>query len=170
MSDSAISRSWSVALRVFYRFLVLIDPLVRRWFGTFGLGNTVDLVVRGRRTGKPRRVLLGLLQVDGRMYLGHPNGEVDWTRNLEAAGVGELRLHGLPSIIIRPIRMPPGAEREAAIRATWRQHPFPGNLMYYLARDHIRAIGAFFRLEAADGTSDGAGSAVASSEGFPARR
>jgi hypothetical protein len=154
VADSAASRSWSAALQVFYRFLVFIDPVVRRWYGAFGLGNTVDLVVRGRRTGKSRRVLLGLLQVDGQMYLGHPNGDVDWTRNLEAAGVGELRFHSLPSITVRPIRMPPGPEREAAIRATWRQHPFPGNLMYYLARDHIRAIGAFFRLEAAGSASD----------------
>ncbi len=142
-----MSPFWSIALRWFYRFLVLIDPLVRAWYRPFGLGNTVDLVVPGRRTGMPRPVLLGLLRVDGRMYLGHPNGDVAWTRNFEAAGVGELRLHGLPALVVRPIRLPPGPEREAAIRATWRQHPFPGNLMYYFARGHIRDVGTFFRLE-----------------------
>jgi hypothetical protein len=143
------SRFWSVALRGFYRFLVLIDPLVRAWYAPFGLGNTVDLLVAGRRTGKPRHVLLGLLRVDGQLYLGHPNGDVAWTRNLEGAGHGEVRLHGLPSLLVRPVRLTPGPEREAAIRATWHQHPFPGNLMYYLARDHIRVVGTFFRLEPA---------------------
>ena len=144
-----VSRIWSLSLHWFYRFLVLIDPLVRTWYARFGLGNTIDLVVPGRRSGRPRAVLLGLLRVDGQLYLGHPNGDVAWTRNLEAAGVGELRLHGLATLTFRPVRLPPGDEREAAIRATWRQHPFPGNLIYYLARDHIRAVGAFFRLEPA---------------------
>src|SRR3990172_3833083 len=55
-----MSRFWSFALRRFYRFLVLVDPLVRTWYRPFGLGNTIDLVVPGRRSGKPRRVLLGL--------------------------------------------------------------------------------------------------------------
>ena len=81
-----MSRFWAFTLRWFYRFLVLIDPLVRAWYGRFGLGITVDLIVRGRRSGRPRPVLLGLLRVDGQLYLGHPNGDVDWTRNLEAAG------------------------------------------------------------------------------------
>jgi len=142
-----MSRFWSVALRWFYRFLVFSDPLVRAWYRPFGLGNTVDLVVRGRRTGRPRPVLLGLLRVDGRMYLGHPNGDVAWTRNFEAAGEGELDIRGLPPFLVRPIRLPPGPERQAVIRATWRQHPFPGSLMYYLSRGHIRAVGTFFRLE-----------------------
>jgi len=142
-----MSSSWALALRWFYRFLVLIDPLVRAWYRPFGLGNTVDLVVPGRLTGRQRSVLLGLLRVDGRMYLGHPNGDVAWTRNFEAAGLGELRLRGLPALLVRPIRLPPGPEREAVIRATWHQHPFPGNLMYFLARGHVRAVGTFFRLE-----------------------
>jgi len=142
-----MSRFWSFALRWFYRFLVLVDPLVRAWYRPFGLGNTIDLVVPGRRSGKPRRVLLGLLRADDRMYLGHPNGDVAWTRNFEAAREAELHIRGVPPLLVRPIRLPPGPEREAAIRATWRQHPFPGNLLYWLARDHIRAVGTFFRLE-----------------------
>jgi hypothetical protein len=142
-----VSRFWGITLHWFYRFLVLIDPLVRAWYGRFGLGNTVDLVVAGRRSGHSRHVLLGLLRAGGRMYLGHPNGDVAWTRNLEAAGHGEVVMRGLPRLAIRPVRLPPGEERDAAIRATWHQHPFPGNLIYYLARGHIRAAGTFFRLE-----------------------
>lgn len=142
-----MSRSWSFALRWFYRFLKLIDPLVRLWYEPFGIGNTIELVARGRRSGKPRRVLLGLLQVEGRLYLGHPNGDIAWTRNLEAAGEGELQVRGMTPVFVQPVRLPPGPEREAVIQATWRQHPFPGNLIYWLARGQIRAVGTFFRLE-----------------------
>jgi hypothetical protein len=46
------------------------------------------------------------------------------------------------------VRLPMGDEREGAIRATG-QHPFPGNLVYRLGRGHVRAVGVFFRLEAA---------------------
>lgn len=146
-----MSAFWSRALRWFYRFLRLIDPLVRAWYGPFGIGNTVDLVVRGRRSGKPRPVLLGLLRVGTRMYLGHPNGDVAWTNNLEAAGEGEVHIRGLPPLAIRPVRLPPGDEREGVIRASWRQHPFPGNVIYWLAREHVRAVGTFFRLESGSG-------------------
>jgi len=136
-------------LRWFYRWLVVIDPLVRRWYHARGIGNTVDLIVAGRRTGLPRPVLLGLLRVGNALYLGHPNGDVAWTRNFENAGVGEVRPHGFPAFDVRPIRLAIGEERDAVITATWHQHPFPGNLIYYLARRHIRAVGAFFRLEPA---------------------
>lgn len=143
------SRFWSVALRWWYRFLALIDPLVRGWYSSNGLGITVELVVPGRLSGQPRSVLLGLLRVGDQMYLGHPNGDMAWTRNLEAAGRAELHIRGLPPLAVRPIRLPPGPEREAVIAVTWRQQPFPGNLVYFLARDHIRAVGTYFRLEPA---------------------
>jgi hypothetical protein len=122
--------------------------LVRRWYTARGIGNTIDLVVTGRRSGLERHVLLGLLRVGDGLYLGHPNGDVAWTRNLEAATVGEIRPHSFPSFSVRPVRLPAGHERDAVITATWHQHPFPGNLLYYLARRHIHAVGTFFRLEA----------------------
>jgi hypothetical protein len=128
---------------------VFIDPLVRGWYRGRGIGNTVDLIVPGRRTGRPRPVLLGLLRVGDRVYLGHPNGDVAWTRNLEAAGAGEVRPHDFPAFTVRPVRLGDGDERDAVISATWHQHPFPGNVLYFLARRHIRAVGAYFRLEPA---------------------
>jgi hypothetical protein len=121
--------------------------VVRVWFRGHAIGNVVDLVVTGRRSGLPRPVLLGLLRVGEHLYLGSPNGEVPWTRNLEAAGFAEVRPHGFPSFTVRPVRLGPGEERDAVALVTWRQHPFPGNLWYYFARRHIRAVGTFFRLE-----------------------
>src|SRR5215208_2880634 len=39
-----------------------------------------------------------------------------------------------------------GPEREAVIRATWSQQPFPGNVIYALARRRVRDVGVYFRL------------------------
>jgi hypothetical protein len=109
----------------------------------------VDLVVAGRRSGRDRHVLLGLLRVGDRWFLGHPNGDVAWTRNLEEAGTAELRFRGLPPVPVRGHRLELGGRRDEAILAT-SQHPFPGNLVYRLARRHIRAVGAFFAIEPVD--------------------
>jgi hypothetical protein len=132
-----------------YGLLALLDPLVRRWWRAAGLGNVVELRVEGRRSGRPRAVLLGLLRDGNRWFLGHPNGDVEWTRNLEAAGDAELAFRGLPSLPVRAYRLQPGDVRDRAILATG-QHPFPGNLVYRLARAHIRAVGAFFAVEPID--------------------
>ena len=76
---------WGVVFRVFYRILRLLDPLIRQWWRGYGLGNACELRVAGRATGRQRTFLLGLLRADGSWYLGHPNGDAAWTRNLEAA-------------------------------------------------------------------------------------
>lgn len=143
------SRAWRRALRIQYQLIGLLDPIVRRFWAAFGLGNVVDLVVDGRRTGRPRHVLLGLLRDGNRWFLGHPNGEVAWTRNLRAAGGGELHFRRLPAVPVRAYPLPQGDLRDRAILATG-QHPFPGNLVYRLARRHIRAVGVFFAVEPVD--------------------
>lgn len=123
-----------------------LDPMLRSAHHAYGIGNFVELRVPGRRTGRPTTTLLGLLRADGQLYLGHPNGDCMWTRNLEAAGGGELVLRGLPPVEIRAVRLAAGPEREAAIRST-DQHPFPGNAIYRLGRRHVLAAGTYFRLE-----------------------
>jgi hypothetical protein len=158
-----VSRSWDVVFALTYGLLRLVDPIIRAYWTRAGLGNVVELVVPGRRTGRSRSVLVGLLRVEDRWYLGHPNGNAAWTANLDAASTARLRIHGLDPIAVRARLLSPGREREAAVRATWSQHPFPGGLLYSLARDHVRARGRYFRilpLEAAPpGERDGAASA-----------
>jgi hypothetical protein len=51
---------------------------------------------------------------------------------------------GLP-LEFRATRVLEEPEYEAVIRAT-DQHPFPGNLIYRLARRHVRAAGIYYRL------------------------
>lgn len=141
------SRAWTYGFRVLYRILGWLDrPLSLVWLG-YGLGNVVQVTIAGRRTGRPRRILLGLLAADGGWYLGHPNGPAQWTRNLDAAG-GRLLLSwpGQAFVAFHAELLGPGSERDRAIQATG-QHPFPGNLIYALARRHVRAVGRYYRLE-----------------------
>jgi hypothetical protein len=80
-------------------------------------------------------------------YVGHPDGGCAWTLNLEAAGEATLRAAWLAPRTLRAVRLGPGPEREAVIEATFRQHVFPGNVIYWLARRHIRTVGRYYRLE-----------------------
>ena len=141
------SRAWGYGFRALYRGLGLLDPFVRSWWTRQGLGNVVEVTIAGRRSGRPRRALLGLLVADGQWYLGHPNGAAQWTRNLDAAG-GHLRLTwpGQEPVSFEAQPLVAGPERDRAIEATG-QHPFPGNLIYRLGRRHVRAAGRFYRLE-----------------------
>lgn len=141
------SAAWTAWFRIQYRLIRLADPLVRAWLGRPGLADTVDLVIVGRRSGRPRPVLVGLLEVDGRWYVGHPNGPVHWTKNLGAAGRATLLRPGMAPLEVTAEPLSPGPERSAAIAATFVQHPFPGNLTYRLAGRHVEAVGAFYRLE-----------------------
>lgn len=131
----------------FYRLLRTFDPLIAWVWRRVGIGNTVLVVIQGRRSGQPRPVYLGLLRAGGRTFLGHPDVDCDWTLNLEAAGAGEVWFHGGRAEIFSAYPLEPGPERDAAIRATFHQHPFPGNVFYWLARRHVRAVGRFYRVE-----------------------
>ncbi len=143
-----MSRLWHATYRVQYRILALIDPLVRATWRRFGVGNTVELRVAHRIGGGSRSRLVGLLRVGDQRYLGHPNGDVGWTRDLRAAGRGVLKWPNGDEWPFVAQLLPAGPEREAVIRATG-QHPFPGNLMYRLGRAHIRHVGVFFHVESA---------------------
>jgi hypothetical protein len=129
-----------------YRVLALFNPAIERVWRRFGIGNVVRVVVVGRRSGRPRAVFLGVLRVGGHRYLGHPDVACAWTRNLEAAGGGELEHHGGLRVPFTATLLEPGPERDGVIRATFHQHPFPGGPVYWLFRRHVGAVGRFYRL------------------------
>jgi deazaflavin-dependent oxidoreductase (nitroreductase family) len=64
---------------------------VIRWLAELGISiaGTRALQVRGRKTGKPRSVVINLLTVDGVDYVVSPRGNTQWARNVRAAGVVE---------------------------------------------------------------------------------
>ncbi len=100
----------------------------------------------GRRTGQERRLLLTLLEVDGKWYVGHPNGTSQWVRNLAAAGSCIVVRRGDQRTRATATELSDGPERDAVISATAHQ-PFPANLVYGAAQGHILAVGRYFRLE-----------------------
>jgi len=144
------SRVWSLLLRLEYAWLRLTDPLIRSAWRGGGMGITVDLRVPGRRTGRQRAVLVGLIEVGGGWYVGHPNGDAGWTQNLAASGDAAVAWPSGVNHRVRAERLADGDERDAVILATAHQQPFPGNLVYRAARRHILARGVYFRLEPMD--------------------
>ena len=132
-----------------YGLIRLLDGWIRLWWRGGALGNVVELRVAGRQSGRLRRVLLTLLRDGDRWFVGHPNGDVAWTLNLEAAGTADVIFRGAPALTITARRLEPGELRDRAIAATG-QHPFPANVVYRLARGHIRAVGVFFEIASID--------------------
>ena len=129
-----------------YRLLGRLDPVLERAWRRFGIGNTVRVVLVGRRSGCERSVFLGLLTVGGRRYLGHPDRACAWTLNLEAASGGQLERRDGTREPFAATLLGPGPQRDAAIRATFTQHPFPGGPLYWLFRGNLRANGRIYRL------------------------
>ena len=54
------------------------------------LGPNGLITVRGRKTGLPRTTALAIIEVSGRRWVWAPWGEVNWVRNLRAAGRATL--------------------------------------------------------------------------------
>src|SRR5215212_6887843 len=102
-----------------------------------------EVIVVGRRTGIQRRLLLSVYDVDGRWYVGHPNGTAQWIRNLEAAGeCTVVRRDGVP-VRVSAVEIPQGRERDAVLDASGRQ-PAPAGLVYRRARRHVSAVARYF--------------------------
>lgn len=140
--------AWAAWWRAWYRLLRLAGGLLMGLALRPGFGNLVVVSVPGRRTGRLRRLPLGLLREGGRLYLGHPSGDTAWTLNVRAAGHLSAVSARLPAASYRAVVLAPGPERDAVVRATFHQHPFPGSLFYRLAAGHVFAHGIFFRIEA----------------------
>jgi hypothetical protein len=138
---------WSATFHVAYAFLRFLDPFLRWTWFSVGLGITSKLTVPGRRTGRERSVLVGLMKVRGRWYVGHPNGEVAWTANLRNAGRATIAPRPEAPVDVTAELLPLGLERDAVIVAAAEQQPFPANLLYRSARRHILSAGTYFRLE-----------------------
>lgn len=65
----------------------VVAALVRRGVP---LGGNVLLTIPGRTSGEPRTTPVTILDWDGERWLQSPFGEVNWVRNLRAAGQATL--------------------------------------------------------------------------------
>src|SRR5215207_366971 len=50
------------------------------------MGSNGLITIRGRKSGLPRTTPLAIIEVSGRRWVWAPGGEVQWVRNLRAAG------------------------------------------------------------------------------------
>ena len=58
------------------------------------MGPNVLMTVRGRTSGVLRSAPVAVPEIDGRRYVIGAYGDVNWVRNLRAAGEADLRIHG----------------------------------------------------------------------------
>lgn len=87
------------------------NALVRRLLRLgFPMGPNTLLTVRGRRSGQPRTVPVAVTEVDGRRFVIGAYGDVQWVRNLRAAGGGEIVLDGRETTITARQLDPAAAE------------------------------------------------------------
>ena len=56
------------------------------------MGPNAAVTIRGRTSGKPRTTPLAVVEIDGRRWLLGAYGDVQWTRNLRAAGEATIRV------------------------------------------------------------------------------
>ncbi len=84
------------------------------------LGGASTLGVRGRTSGRVRRVPVNVLEMNGQRYLVSARGDTQWVRNLRAAGGGTLRRfarrHAFTAVKITDADKPPII---AAYRRRW---------------------------------------------------
>jgi len=52
------------------------------------------VTIRGRKSGQPRTAAIAVLEVGGRRWVWAPWGEVNWVRNLRAAGRATIAIRG----------------------------------------------------------------------------
>ncbi|HKW59326.1 MAG TPA: nitroreductase family deazaflavin-dependent oxidoreductase [Candidatus Dormibacteraeota bacterium] len=96
-------------------FIGLFNPFARRVLRTGPLlGPNALITIRGRKSGAPRTTPVALVEIDGRRWVIGTFGEVNWVRNLRAAGqatvsVGRRR----EEVRARELDLP---EREAFFR------------------------------------------------------
>ena len=76
-------------------FVRASNPLSRRLLrlGT-PMGPNVLLTVRGRTSALPRSAAVAVVDLDGRRFVIGAYGDVQWVRNLRAAGEGEITVRG----------------------------------------------------------------------------
>ena len=105
--------------RVAGRFLRFFNPLARGMISA-GLPTgapNVLLTVRGRRSGKPRTVPLGMLEFDNAWYVQACYGETGWVANLREAGEATVTRPGGRRVPVRAIELPPEAAAAVLQRA-----------------------------------------------------
>lgn len=125
----------------------LSNPLANRLLRLgMPMGPNSLVTIRGRSSGLPRSMPIAVMEMDGRRWVIGAYGDVQWTRNLRAAGEADIKLDGR-TVHVRATELdPPAAERffGETLPTYIRRFPAAGRLF---AR-------VFFRLVSPDITRD----------------
>ncbi len=118
---------------------------VIRWLAEVGvsIAGTHALRVRGRTTGKPRDVVVNVLEIDGRRFLVSPRGNTQWARNARAAGqveVGPRWRRRLVGITELADEAKPAILRPYLSRWYWEVKGHSGGLTPDSTNEHLRAV------------------------------
>ena len=95
------------------------------------------LRLHGRRSGALHSTPVMVVREMGSRYLVAPRGETEWTRNLRAAGWGEL-MRGRRVERVRAVEVD-GRERQRALRRYLRRHGWLTRRLFNLPRGSVRA-------------------------------
>jgi deazaflavin-dependent oxidoreductase (nitroreductase family) len=86
MTDQVASVPWHI--RIF-------SPVLQFMLGAgIPVGPNGLITVRGRTSGEPRTTGVAVIEVQDRRWVWCPWGEVNWVRNLRAAGHATIAKHG----------------------------------------------------------------------------
>ena len=76
-------------------WVTIFSPIARSVLATrLPLGFNGLITVPGRKTGVPRTTPVAIINVSGRRWVWAPWGEVNWVRNLRAAGGATITFRG----------------------------------------------------------------------------
>ncbi|WP_193048631.1 nitroreductase/quinone reductase family protein [Mycolicibacterium baixiangningiae] len=118
---------------------------VIRWLAEAGISiaGSRALRIRGRKTGRPRTVVVNLMSVEGRRYVVSPRGNTQWARNARAAGEVEAgsrwRRHTV-RITEVPDADKPELLKRYLDRWYWEVKGHVGGLTPHSNDDEIRAV------------------------------
>ena len=72
-------------------WVTIFTPITRSLLGTrMPMGFNGLITIRGRKSGLPRTTPIAIIQVSGRRWVWSPWGDVNWVRNLRAAGGAQI--------------------------------------------------------------------------------
>lgn len=72
-------------------FVGFFNSIAQRMLGIgVPMGPNALITVRGRKSGEPRMTPIALIEIGGRRWVSSPFGDVNWVRNLRAAGEASL--------------------------------------------------------------------------------
>ena len=120
------------------RWVAVFGPVAKRMLAAgVPMGPNALVTIRGRSTGLPRTTPLAIIEQGGRRWIWSPWGDVQWVRNLRAAGQATITVRGRTEEV-RATELDP-AHRVEFFRTTLRAvaGSIPGGLLFIRAVDGV---------------------------------